>query len=363
MTASISRHFSLTYGEARKKFLDAAKEAGAKISHHQNTDANGPLGEPLYTDVARLGAAPGAARGMLFINSGTHGIEGYCGSGCQVAALREDMFVNLPTDVAVVLTHAVNPYGFCWGRRTNEDNIDLNRNCLDHDAQHPDDSKYSEIHPLLCPADLMDKKADYDAKIFEWIGVHGMDAFQEAVSSGQYSYPDGLFYGGRAPAWSSATWQNTLAAHSAGTKKAVLVDVHTGLGPSGIGELIGCGDAGQVDNAGSIWGADDVTSLHAGTSSSAEVRGDMTSLFFAAVPEAWTAAVALEYGTLELIEVLEGLRQENWLHHHGDRESALGKELEAKCRAAFYTETDEWKQMIWTRAHEVIGKALSTIAA
>lgn len=363
MTATVTRHFSKSYGEARKKFLDAAREAGADIATHQNTEANGPRGEPLYTDVARLGAPIGKARAVLFINSGTHGIEGYCGSGCQVAALREDMFAALPADVAVVMTHAINPYGLCWGRRTNENNIDLNRNCIDHNGPRPSGGRYDEIHGWLCPADLMDKKDAYDAKIFEWIGANGMPAFQAAVSGGQYSHPDGLFFGGNALAWSSKMWSGTVAQHGAGAEKALLVDVHTGLGPSGVGELIGCGDEAAVTRAEGVWGEGDVTSLHAGTSSSADISGDMTSLFFAQLPDAWTAGVALEYGTLELIEVLEGLRQENWLHHHGDRNSDLGRQLEAKCRAAFYTETDEWKQMILTRADHVFGKALAAVSA
>lgn len=357
MTATISRHFSASYGEARKKFLDAAKAAGAGLTSHQNTEANGPRGEPLYTDVARIGAAPGEARAVIFINSGTHGIEGYCGSGCQVGALREELFDGLAEDVAIVFTHAVNPYGFCWGRRTNESNIDLNRNYVDHEAPYPDDTSYRGIHGLLCPPDLMDRKEEYDAKIFEWIGENGLPAFQEAVSSGQYSHPDGLFYGGNAPAWSNLNWRRILKEHGAGAGKVIFIDLHTDLGPSGVGELIGLGDAAHVQNAYSIWGEDDVTDLQGGTSSSAVVRGDMSTPFFASFPDAWTAAAALEYGTLDIMEVLEGLRQETWLHFHGDRDSALGREIEARNRAAFYTETDEWKQMIWDRASHVFTRA------
>ena len=66
--------------------------------------------------------------------SGTHGVEGYCGSGIQIGFLKEGLFAELPDDMSVVLLHAMNPYGFSNDRRVNEDNVDLNRNFLDFAA-------------------------------------------------------------------------------------------------------------------------------------------------------------------------------------------------------------------------------------
>ena len=37
----------------------------------------------------------------------------------------------LPADTGALLVHAINPYGFAWTRRVNEDNADLNRNFRD----------------------------------------------------------------------------------------------------------------------------------------------------------------------------------------------------------------------------------------
>ncbi len=43
----------------------------------------GPQGENLYTDVARVG--PVTASRLMLVVSGTHGVEGYYGSDCQIA--------------------------------------------------------------------------------------------------------------------------------------------------------------------------------------------------------------------------------------------------------------------------------------
>lgn len=357
------RHFSATYGEARKKFLDAAREAGAEIESLQNTESNGPRGEPLYTDVARLGPAPGQARAVLFLNSATHGIEGYCGSGCQIGALREDQLANLPEGVAVILTHAVNPYGFCWGRRVNENNIDLNRNCVDHDGARPDDSKYDKVHATVCPPDLMLNKAEADAKVFALLEEMGLPAMQEAISSGQYSHPDGLFYGGTAPAWSNTMWKGVLAKHGAGADKAIFIDFHTGLGPSGYGEMIGLGGKDGIARGRSVWGDENVTDMTDGSSTSALVRGDMGEHFLGQFEGKWNAGIALEYGTLDVITVLDGLRQDNWLYIHGDRDSELGQQIVANTRACFYTDTDEWKAAVFDRSGYAIDRALKALAS
>ena len=78
----------------------------------------------------------------------------------------------------------------------NEDNIDLNRNCLDFAAGVPTNTDYEDLHPVLAPEDYGLRPAHWDAQVGEWIKARGFPAFQAAVSSGQYTRPDGLFYGG-----------------------------------------------------------------------------------------------------------------------------------------------------------------------
>jgi hypothetical protein len=67
---------------------------------------------------------------MLVLISGTHGVEGFAGSACQLAAVRLGLFGELPSDLAVLMIHSINPYGFAFCRRVTESNVDLNRNCV-----------------------------------------------------------------------------------------------------------------------------------------------------------------------------------------------------------------------------------------
>ena len=126
----IAACFAQTYAQAREKFL-AAAEAAELDTHSHPHPMRGRDGEPLALDVVRDG--PPDAKRLLIISSGCHGVEGFCGSGIQVALLGDAAWRRSAHEagVAVLYLHALNPYGFSWWRRTTQENIDLNRNFQD----------------------------------------------------------------------------------------------------------------------------------------------------------------------------------------------------------------------------------------
>ncbi|MFM8989295.1 MAG: DUF2817 domain-containing protein, partial [Alphaproteobacteria bacterium] len=134
LAAATSARASGGPSDALFERLAAAAAAGAAIETHPHP-LRGPAGERLFCDVARLGPAR-AARALVTM-SATHGVEGHCGSGAQVATLREGLLRDLPRDTCAVAIHAINPHGFAWSRRVTEDNVDLNRNFVDHAQPYP----------------------------------------------------------------------------------------------------------------------------------------------------------------------------------------------------------------------------------
>src|ERR1700712_3908350 len=90
--SAAARHFSGTYVEARAKFLDAARQRGAAIDTFVLDGHVGALGEELATDVALVGARD--AGKLLLVSSGTHGPEGFCGSGTQLATLNDSELLS-----------------------------------------------------------------------------------------------------------------------------------------------------------------------------------------------------------------------------------------------------------------------------
>lgn len=358
---SIIGNFSTSYGEAREKFCAAAAAAGASLRSRRNP-ATGPAGEPLYTDIARLG--PDDAANMLVLTSATHGIEGYCGSGAQICWLRQRGAASLPKDTGVLLIHAVNPHGFAWTRRVNEDNVDLNRNFVDHAKPHPKNEGYSELAEAIKPPRWDETHLGRAQRSFDaYIQKHGMFGFQGAITGGQYTHSDGLFYGGSRPTWSNVAIRQIIREELSRAQRIGVIDFHTGLGPFGHGEIIATGLPGTPALARTRqWYGEEVTSPESGTSTSAVVVGVMVDAFPQEAPFAEVTSVALEYGTYPVLEVLQAVRQDNWLHAHGDLDSAQGRDMKAFMRERFYPAEDRWKDMVWTRADEVIGKALKGIS-
>ncbi|MGK2740139.1 M14 family metallopeptidase [Tepidicaulis sp. LMO-SS28] len=227
--------FSNSYEEARQRFLAAAAGAGARIASYENPHARGPAGQPLFLDTAWIG--PADAETVLLNTSGTHGAEGYAGSAAQLAWLERMGAASLPPGAALLMVHAVNPYGFAWGLRGTENNVDLNRNWLDHSKPHPANPLYAEVHPLMCPKRIDASFAnELVAKSAKLLARHGQWALEDAITRGQYSHPDGFHFGGTAPEWSTATLRALLSREMAAAKRVGFIDWHTG--PVGDGELI-----------------------------------------------------------------------------------------------------------------------------
>ena len=342
--------FSATYAEARAKFLAAAGARGYAVESHVHTSARGAEGEPLAMDVATGGR--GDADALLLITSGTHGVEGFCGSGCQVALLGDDAFAVAvdAAGVAVALVHAITPYGFSHLRRTDENNVDLNRNFRDFASPPARSAAYADVHPMLVP-DAWPPSPANEARIAAYIAAHGAVAYQAAVSSGQFERADGLFYGGTKPAWSNTTFRGVVRHLGASRRKLALIDLHTGLGPCGHGEKIymGEGDAASVARTRACFGAD-VTSYYDGSSTSAKLSGVIYQAVLDECPAAEFTAVALEYGTLPLMTVLDALRGDQWLANHAGAAPSQRTAIKQAVRDAFYVDRADWKAMVWAQA-------------
>ena len=203
--------FAADYASARGKFRDAVTSAGLAFTEYRHP-GRGPRGEALSTDAVWIG--PRSARRLLLGMSATHGVEGFCGSGCQTGWLRTGALERLPADTAALLIHAINPYGFAWQRRVNEDNVDLNRNFVRHGAAYPENPGYRELRPAICPPEwTAASRAAADAVLYAYAAEHGAMALQGAISAGQYFDAEGIFYGGSSPVWSHRTLAAILAEH------------------------------------------------------------------------------------------------------------------------------------------------------
>jgi hypothetical protein len=345
--------FPADYAASRRALLELCAAEGARTSSFAHPEL-GPGGEPLATDVARFG--PEDAESLLIVSSGTHGIEALCAAGIQAALLKLGVHAERPAGVALLFVHALNPYGFAYLRRTNEDNVDLNRNFLDHSRPYPDDAVYSEVHPMLVPAEWHGaSRAEAEARLARYVAERGARALQAAVSRGQYSHPDGLFYGGRKPAWSNGVWRTILRSFGGRARRLAAVDLHSGLGARGACELISGAVAGSREHgfARRCFGEDLVFPGRGSTAPAAQ--GFLGQTLAEELPDVEGALVVAEFGTVDFATILEVLRADNWLHARGGgRASPLWQEIKREMRAAFVGEDAEWQAAVVERAAVIV---------
>ncbi len=353
--------FSASYGEARGKFLEAARAAGATLSAYEHPE-RGPDGGPLATDCAWIG--PADARSVLVMVCGTHGVEGHCGSGAQVDWLRRGEATQLRPAQAALLVHAINPYGFAWSRRVTHENVDLNRNFVDFSRPLPENPEYAPLADAVKPADWSEaSQAASRAVILDYATTHGFRAMAQVISGGQYTHPDGVFYGGLGPTWSRQTLEAIMRDMLSGATDVGIIDYHTGLGPEGYAEQIISAHPGTAEHArAQAWHGLAATSHAGGDSVSAAIAGD----WLAAVPRllvhARVTSIALEYGTVDSIRVLDAVRADNWLHVHGDPTAPEARPTKQQIRDAFYVDTDVWRGMVLGQSLIAVRQALAGLS-
>ena len=358
MTIEKARNnFSDSYPEARQRFLETA--TGAKVTSYRHPLVGSDGGE-LATDVVRIGTP--LARNILGIGSGTHGVEGYCGSGIQTALLTEAMASDLPDDMAFVFIHAINPWGFAWDRRVNEDNVDLNRNFVDHTAPYPENPGYEDIYEAVNPADLSDETLKSGRKIMKaYIQKHGAPALQHALSGGQYTYPEGVQFGGTKPVWSNTTLRQIIRNEMSKAEHIVYIDIHSGLGVRAQGEVISTSaeTSPVYKRLHALWG-DIVHSTKAEGSVSSNVLGSITEAFEAELSPRKVSPCGLEFGTVEMNLVAAALVADNWLHHHGGLNNPQAFAIKKQIRDAFYIDADDWKEEVTQQSRDLVQRVLET---
>ena len=217
------------------------------------------------------------SRKICFVTSGIHGIEGYAGSALQSLLLGQIDFIKstlATTDLCFI--HAANPWGMHNFERTDQHNIDLNRNC------HTDSERYIQENPplsalrkLTAPKEPL-RWRSLETSLFSRLSFNaetarslqfyslliglflrkGIKTSTLAVVNGQYQYPDEIFYGGKELNSHLSSLQQVLVdnlctnsnevekakiiaknpspgKHQLRYAQCTVVDIHTGLGRKG----------------------------------------------------------------------------------------------------------------------------------
>lgn len=352
--------FSHTYAEARDRFAQAARAAGA--THHTYA-IDAAASNPLTIDVAIIGDDTHPA---LLISSGVHGIEGFFGSAVQLALLRDLAAARPAHKIRYVLLHGVNPYGFAQLRRVNEDNVDLNRNFLmDGERYAGAPAGYAALDALLNPSSPPARFELFRLKALATIRTLGLPALKAAVAGGQYEYPCGLFYGGKAPSASMRVVQAHCNQWVAGSRHILHIDLHTGLGAYAkpallLNELSGSGHHAWYMRA---FGAERIEPLAQADGTAYPMSGNFGRWMQRHFGNRDYRFAGAEFGTYGVLRVLAALRAENRAHHHCRRDDASYVRAKANLRECFCPASAGWRRNAVNAALRIVQQGAQALSS
>ncbi len=334
-------YFSPDFWSARERFFSAATDAGARLER-LTLRTLAADGNPLTIDIAWLGSCQ--PERVLLHSSGLHGVEGFAGAAVQLRLLSERI-VDVPVSGALILIHVMNPFGMASLRRSNENNVDLNRNFLDPaETWSGSPEGYRTIDPVINPPSSPSR--DFFFLRAAWHVLRkGFAPMQRAVATGQYDYPRGLFYGGAGPEDGPALIEAWIARHLGGARAVFAIDVHTGLGPPH-GETLfletraGCADARRLEAA----LGRDLVEVGGGQETGYANRGGYGCMLARRLPQACVDVVTQEFGTWPALRVLHALREENRWHFYGT--GNLNHQSKRRLKEAFCPSSQRWRRAV-----------------
>ena len=220
------------YEDIRAHILELSAQLGAETGSYAIDEADG-----LYIDSFYI-PSEGTPTNLIVLTTGVHGMEGYIGSVMLDVFFREIWPEQDHSDTGVLVVANVNPYGMKYLRRYNENNVDLNRNfILDWDSFDLSSNKeYPKVQSFLEPKGEIRNALWHEAGFYLSLAktaiTDGADTISDALLTGQYESPQGVYYGGQGDEASTVYLKDVFSqCLDSAYENIIHIDIHSGYGP------------------------------------------------------------------------------------------------------------------------------------
>ncbi|MFN5779026.1 MAG: DUF2817 domain-containing protein [Novosphingobium sp.] len=344
-----TRPFARDFSQSRDRFLAAASRAGARIMSIAHP-LKGSAGENLATDVARIG--PDDADHLVVLVTGVHGVEHYAGSACVCDWLERGGAVSLPDGMAMVVIHAINPWGASYCRRYTEDNVDLARNFLDPSEPMPENPAYEVLHDDLMGL-AAGEAAGVVSRLYEKLGER--EAI-ESLMGGQYRHPEGFSFGGHQPTWAHQTVKTILLDQARAAKQVCIVEFHSGLGPWGEVIPVSMHQGADLDRVKRYFG-DNIIAPRA-EKGSHSASGHTTDGYVQVLEDRTLTSIVVEFGTYPAVTSLPVLLEDHRVHANGLERTEAGRAVALANLEMHCPQDSDWQELVLLRGARIIDAAI-----
>jgi len=227
-------YFPTSYAESRQRFL----------AYQERLSARWPASQPgrhaieNHPDLSIdwLWAPPRQKEHLVLVSTAEHGIEGFVGAAMLKVFVEEFAARLDPETTGLLLVHTINPWGMQHHRKTDQNNVDLNRNFVfDQDFDPAANPEFHRIAGLINPQRPLRppllENISFWGGVLRALATSGVDTISSAALLGQRHTPNGFFYGGAGYAESTQVLINLYRQALAEYRSVIQIDMHSGYGP------------------------------------------------------------------------------------------------------------------------------------
>jgi len=302
-------------------------------------------------------------RHLLICTTGQHGIEGYVGSGMLQILLEEFVPQINPHENGLLLVHAINPWGMKHKRRTNSNNVDLNRNFFWMSPGGSSEASWNrDINPdyvrlegFLNPVRPLGKlgwsKFLFGLRFFYTVVSKGPTALRNASLLGQYRSRQGVYFGGDGRQEEVQVMTDLYQTCIKPYDRILHLDMHTGFGlqyqMGVVNSPLEPRESSDLEEA-----FDYPRVLKANPGETYTINGDMIDYMYDMVknkyPKKHLYATSFEFGTIGLslaasVKSLRTMVWENQIYWNGAKNSSDKTQASRDFQEMFFPSEDQWR--------------------
>jgi hypothetical protein len=294
---------------------------------------------------------------LVIVSTGEHGIEGYVGSALLKIFMDEFAPRIDSHGTGLLLVHAINPWGMKYGRKVNENGVDLNRNfSYDADFDPANNPHFLKLRSLVAPAypvrPFAIETALFAGRILHALLCEGIASVTYAAALGQYAAPQAMFYGGAHYEEQSLVMIDLFHRALAEYQSVILLDMHSGYGPRYMMSIT-VAPAEPLNSAELAAKFHYPLVLRGDHKEFYATRGDMTDYLYQLrndkYPEKHIFACAFEFGTygeslLQRIRTLRTMIFESQLFWHGARDGRTERKIRHEFSELYFPQEMKWRE-------------------
>tara|TARA_Y100000589_G_scaffold321426_1_gene352786 strand:- start:339 stop:1016 length:678 start_codon:yes stop_codon:yes gene_type:complete len=222
---------------------------------------------------------------------------------------------------------------------------------------------YGELDPFLNPQTPPVKWELFGLQALRMILQKGFSALKDAIGGGQYEFPKGLMFGGNRPTKSHLILKENLPRWVGSCTDVLHIDFHTGLGKFGTYKLLVDHewDSERAKWLGEQFGETFVEPWEPKDGVSYAIRGGLGTWCKSQLPEVTYDVLVAEFGTVNIIKVLEALRAENRAHFWCAQDDPRRIKAKEQLKEVFCPTSPKWRDQVVAQGLDIIQSAMNSV--